>query len=1086
MQLGKGQSGYDGTLSGSVLNNSVMVFDYANPETFGGQIGGGGSVVSIGPGLLSLTNTNTYSNGTTISNGTLQLGNGLAGYDGVIAGNVADNSVLAFDYANPETFGGVINGTGQVVVLGGQMLTLTASEGYNGSTTISAGTLQLIGSAALSGGVVNSGGLVFNNNVPVTYGGIMSGSGAISMIGGNYMALTAQSTNSGSVTVSGGTLSLLGGSLYSNLNYGNQVVTVNSGLLVVAGWSQGDTNGANGGLGQLGFGASNLVLNGGTLQYLGSGANLGNTDRGFTIGPGGATLDASGGSVFMLTASGSNGALGVINDASGGGLTLQGSTSGSLGISFTGAGGLVKQGPGTWTVSGSNTYTGTTAVNGGALIALNTFALGSSGGLPAWMSSGNIAVTGAGSTLVLTAGTNAGEFSLATGGGVDQVLSNVNFGANTNLGLLVSDPGDLTYGSNIGNINGPLGFQKSGSGILTLTGTNTYSNGTTVIGGVLVAANTSALGLIGGQPSYMTSNSVTVSGAGSTLVVQAGGTLGEFQQSDVSSLLTNGNFGLGTVFGMRVVSGDSFTYGLTIPDGTSGTAGMGFLKRGGGILTLTAANNYSGTTTLSGGTLVAAAQGALGTGTSIVLGDASTGAGALQLAVNSNGNGYTFGQNVTVNAANVTLAGLSDATDVFNGNILLKNSLTINTAAYVGDGNALTFNGNILNLSGSANSVTVNGSDPSNLTAVVFAGSNNYTGATTVQNNASLTIGASSDLPAATALTINDTSVVNLLNSVQPLASLNGSSSSTLSLGNATGVALTIGSGTFAGAINDSGVSTLTKTTTGTLLIGGPNGIQGQVTVQQGVLLFGSQGSIPTAYPHQVAINAAGAVGINLPDVQDNLLTHVLAGTSNGTVLITSFNTGDAIDLSTSGASLPYVSIGALGTQPFNGSLTPNGTLYRLGGGGGTLIFNPALVDSPAGQTSLAINSTATSGVVVLTNGNNTFSGSTTIYQGTLQVGDGITNVGSLPGAVSDSGALVFATPPSMTLTQTGAISGPGSLAVTSGGTLVVSASNTYTGGTNIGPGSTLQVGNGGPGAAPARAVRWWTTGRWSSTPSAR
>ena len=271
------------------------------------------------------------------------------------------------------------------------------------------------------------------------------------------------------------------------------------------------------------FASSALVLNGGTLQYVGYGANAGNSDRGFTIGALGATLDASGGSTFTLSA-GTRG-YGAINDNANGPLTLQGSTSGNLGLVFGGTGSLTKQGAGQWTLSAVNTYTGGTAINGGVLVVTNTGALGLSAGQPAWTSTGNIAVSGAGSTLVVTAGTNAGEFSPGTGGGVFQVLSNVNFGPNTNLGLTTSE--NITYGANIANsINGPLGIQKSGTGTLTLSGINTYTNGTVVNGGVLVATNTSALGLSGGQPSYLTPGTITVVNPGSTLTVQAGSSAG--------------------------------------------------------------------------------------------------------------------------------------------------------------------------------------------------------------------------------------------------------------------------------------------------------------------------------------------------------------------------------------------------------------------------------------------------------------------------------------------------------------------------------------------------------------------------------
>ena len=335
----------DGSLLGQVANNSLLVFDNYGPQTFGGTISGSGAVTKMGLGLLTFTNSSSYGGGTTISGGTLVLGNGQAGQDASLSGAVSDNSVFAFNYAANETFAGAISGNGALATLGSHTLTLTNIETYGGPTTISAGTLQLgngIASGAVAGNIANNSALVFNSPSAQTYGGIISGSGSIATIGGNYLALTGKSTNSGSVTVSGGTLSLVGGSLYSNLNYvAGPVITVNNGgEIVVAAWSDADSNGNNGGFGQLGFTNTNLVINGGTIRYVGNGPNNGNTDRGFVMGASGATLDASGGATFTLSVG--NRGLGIINNAANGPLTLEGTTNGLLGMAFSGASNLTK------------------------------------------------------------------------------------------------------------------------------------------------------------------------------------------------------------------------------------------------------------------------------------------------------------------------------------------------------------------------------------------------------------------------------------------------------------------------------------------------------------------------------------------------------------------------------------------------------------------------------------------------------------------------------------------------------------------------------------------------------------------------
>ena len=111
----------------------------------GGAISGTGSVTKAGTGTTTLTGANTYTGGTTISAGTLQVGNG--GTTGSIVGDVIDNGGLTFNRSDAVTFGGVISGTGTLTKAGTGTTTLTGANSYSGTTTISAGTLQ-VGMAA--------------------------------------------------------------------------------------------------------------------------------------------------------------------------------------------------------------------------------------------------------------------------------------------------------------------------------------------------------------------------------------------------------------------------------------------------------------------------------------------------------------------------------------------------------------------------------------------------------------------------------------------------------------------------------------------------------------------------------------------------------------------------------------------------------------------------------------------------------------------------------------------------------------------------------------------------------------------------
>jgi len=102
-------------------------------------LSGTGSLAKLGAGTLVITASDTYSGGTTIMAGALQIGSG--GTSGAIAGNVTNNSTLVFKRSDALSFGGIISGSGSVSQSGSGTITLSAANSYSGGTTVTSGTL---------------------------------------------------------------------------------------------------------------------------------------------------------------------------------------------------------------------------------------------------------------------------------------------------------------------------------------------------------------------------------------------------------------------------------------------------------------------------------------------------------------------------------------------------------------------------------------------------------------------------------------------------------------------------------------------------------------------------------------------------------------------------------------------------------------------------------------------------------------------------------------------------------------------------------------------------------------------------------
>ncbi|EDU9917960.1 AIDA autotransporter-like protein ShdA, partial [Salmonella enterica subsp. enterica] len=255
----------------------------------------------------------------------------------------------------------------------------------------------------------------------------------------------------------------------------------------------------------------------------------------------------------------------VTNDA-----VLELNTGGTFDNVISGSGQVVKSGDDALTLSGANTYTGGTTINDGTLVATSVDALGTgdvtdnatlelnTGGTFDNAISGSGQVVKSGDKMLTLSGANSysGGTLISDGTLVASNVESLGTGDVTNNATLeLNTGGDFTN-----NISGSGQVVKSGDETLTLSGSNTYTGGTTINDGTLVATSVEALGS------------------------------GDVTNDAVLALNTGGDFA----------------------NNIGGTGSV--VKSGDETLTLSGTNSYTGGTTISGGTLVATNVEALGTG----------------------------------------------------------------------------------------------------------------------------------------------------------------------------------------------------------------------------------------------------------------------------------------------------------------------------------------------------------------------------------------------------------------------------------------------------------------------------------------
>lgn len=988
--LAPGASGSAGVLStGALTLNAGSTLTYQLGASGNDQVDVTGNLAlngtlnvtangTFGPGTYRLFN---YSGtlGGSLAIGTLPPGVTAANarIDTSVAGqvNLVINGRTYWDAVSPDN--GAVNGGTGAWSTSATSTNWTFADGssngpwQNGEVATFKGTGGTV-TVDNAAGQVNVSGLTFESNPTVTGGALtlvgtdnlVRGGGTISapLAGGSgntlhkqgagRLTLSGVNTFTGGMTISDDILELhtpLGGG-----NYGGAIAINASGSLIYFLAPAQTLSGPISGQGFLRTVVSDLTLTG-TNTHTG---NM-RVGRMLTVGGGGVLGGGNYGGNLSLD----NGS--TLNYASTANQTLTNATTGANETT------LVQSGPGTLTLAGTSNLNGvatvaaaTLLVNGAATLNATTSVaagatLGGTGTVARDVAVSGTLAPGAGGAGTLTTGKltlNGGSFSVfelgqaGTAGGALNDLLAVNGDLALNGTLNVSKTTGGTFGDGTyrlftytGTLSGALAIGTLPAGVPVANAwidTSTPGQVNLVIAppappGTYWDATSPGNGAVNGgagtwSAAAGSSNWTDATGAANGpwddgKVATFKGTAGAVTVDNTAGAVNIGGLSFETD-GYRVQSGTltatDASNALTVTTGKvqlqsvlAGGAGSALVKQGVGALALQGANTYSGGTTIAAGTLLLGDQGGVGT---LGTGTVTLAGGALGVSPGSSGATYTFANPFSVTADGTI--GSDDGVTKLTGSIALATGKTLTVGGSGWDTKWLHLDG-VISGAGALriqpNGLIMNGGGSSTNGKVFLNGANTYTGATTIVNGTTVLAG-----------TLGSGSYAGAIANSGTLDYASGSAQ------------------TLSGVL--SGTGALIKSGTGTLTLTGANSYTGATTIGTGTLTVSGNGMLG-ASTYAGAIANAGTL-----NYQSNA-TQTFSGVLSGTGALTKAGTG-VLTLSGANSYTGTTTVSA-GTLLANGAATGASAVAvtsgaALGGNGklpGTVAVSGTLAPGASG-----------------------------------------------------------------------------------------------------------------------------------------